>query len=156
MQAVCNASPVITLAKSGLIHVLDDLFERVVLTKAVVEEILAGGKEYPGARAISDKAWLEEVSLNPPASRFAVINLGAGEAETVEWCLRQPDFIAILDDKAARRTAVALGCRCAGTLRVIYEACRKQILPSFAEAVQSLESAGLYCDQKVIDRLLKS
>jgi predicted nucleic acid-binding protein len=79
-----------------------------------------------------------------------VIHLGAGEAETIEWSLRHPDFMAILDDRAARRTAEALGVKCAGTLRVLFEASKRNLIVSFPEAVERLRAAGLYCDQQTI------
>jgi predicted nucleic acid-binding protein len=53
MNAVCNASPLITLAKAGLLELLHALFERVVVTEAVVKEVQAGGVEDPGSLAIT-------------------------------------------------------------------------------------------------------
>lgn len=154
MKAVCNASPVIVLAKAGLIDVLRSLFDHVVITQAVVQEINAGGKEDPGAQAVAGTSWLEQVELDPKPSGLSVIYLGAGEAETIEWSLRYPEYHAILDDRAARRTAEALGVRCAGTLRLLFEAGQRGLIESFPKAVKRLKSAGLYCDQETINRLL--
>lgn len=150
MKAVCNASPIITLAKAGLIELLHELFEQVVVTEAVVKEVRAGGELDPGCRVLSQLAWIEHVALKPSPSRLSIINLGAGEAETIEWALRYPEYVAILDDRAARRTAEALGVSCAGTLRVLYKASQQGLVASFPKAVGALQDAGLYCDPKVI------
>ena len=68
MKVVCNASPLITLAKTGLIDVLHSLFDRVVVPQAVVKEVMAGGSEDPGCLAVSQLPWLEHVVLDPKSS----------------------------------------------------------------------------------------
>ena len=156
MNVVCNASPLITLAKAGLVDILHRLFERVVVPQSVVSEIMAGTPEDPCRKMLGHTAWLEQVVLDPAVSRLSTIQLGKGEAEVIEWALRQPEFLALLDDRAARRVAEALGVRCVGTLRVLYEASRSQLAPSFAEGVEQLRAAGFYCDQRTIDLVCRS
>lgn len=153
MNAVCNASPFIALYNAGLSKVLDDLFDRVVLPDAVVTEVRAGGSNDSAAMAVDRLLWLEHVSLSSEASPFSVVSFGAGEAETIEWALRHPEFVALLDDRAARRTAEALGVRCAGTLRVLYEAHHQNLVESFYGAVDDVRKVGLYCDERVIEQL---
>ncbi len=155
MKVVCNASPLITLAKAGLLDVLQSLFEHVVVPKAVVNEVMAGESQDPGRLAVSHLPWLEHAILNPPASRLSTLHLGEGEAEVIEWSLRYPEYIALLDDRAARRAAEALGVKCAGTLRVLFEASRQNLVASFPDAVKRLRGAGLYCDQHTIDRVMR-
>jgi len=109
MKAVCNASPLIALAKAGLLDVLRGMFDRIVVPGAVVREVLAGGPQDAGYAALERHAWLERVELEPPGSRLAALSLGAGESEVIEWALRHPGFVALLDDRAARRSAEVLG-----------------------------------------------
>ena len=155
MKAVCNASPLITLAKAGLLDVLHAIFDRVVVPRAVVSEIVAGHPNDPCRRALSQTTWLEQVALDPPVSGLGAVQLGQGEAEVIEWALRHPEFLALLDDRAARRVAEALRVRCAGTLRVLYEASRRKYIASFAEGVAQLRAAGLHCDQRTVDRVCR-
>lgn len=151
MKVVCNASPLITLAKAGLMDVLPGLFERVVVPRSVVSEIMAGAPEDPCRKVLGHTPWLEQGVLAPEVSRLSTVQLGKGEAEVIEWALREPEFLALLDDRAARRVAEALGVRCAGTLRVLYEAGRSKLIASFPEAVARLRAVGFYCDQRTID-----
>jgi predicted nucleic acid-binding protein len=69
MKAVCNASPLITLAKAGLLDVLHALFDHVVVPRAVAAEIMAGQPEDPCRKVLNQTAWLEQVLLEPPVSR---------------------------------------------------------------------------------------
>jgi predicted nucleic acid-binding protein len=75
MKAVCNAAPVITQAKAGLVEILHSLFDRVVVTQAVVQKVQAGGIEDFGRRVITEQTWLEHVVLDPPASRRSQANV---------------------------------------------------------------------------------
>jgi predicted nucleic acid-binding protein len=112
---------------------------------------MAGPPGDPCKRVLNQTPWLEQVALDPPVSRLSTVQLGQGEAEVLEWALRHPEFVALLDDRAARRVAEVLGVRCAGTLRVLYEASLRNHIPSFAEGVARLQAAGLHCDQRTID-----
>ena len=58
-------------------------------------------------------------TLEPPLSRLAVMLLGTGEAEAIEFARRQSGWTVLLDDRAGRRAAHALGLRVLGTLSVI-------------------------------------
>lgn len=71
-QIVCNASPLITLAKAGLLNVLPDQFGRVLCPQAVVGEILAGPPEDVMRKTLPALSWLECVRLDPPVSPLAV------------------------------------------------------------------------------------
>ena len=67
-QVVCNASPLITLAKGGLLDVLRDQFGKIVCPQAVADEILAGPPEDIMRRVLHNLSWLERVRLDPQVS----------------------------------------------------------------------------------------
>ena len=153
MKGVCNASPLISLARAGLADVLNRVFDEVVLPERVAEEIARGSADDPARQMLDVTTWLKRVRLDPPVSRTASLQLGPGETDVIEWALRSPDYVAILDDRAARRAAGALGVRCCGTLGVLAMAVRAGILPSFTRAAESLHQAGLYVNRSVIRRI---
>jgi len=80
-QVVCNASPLITLAKGGLLNVLPEQFGRIICPQAVVDEILAGPPEDVMRRVLPELSWLEHARLDPPVSPLAVWRLGRSESE---------------------------------------------------------------------------
>ena len=53
MKVVCNASPLISLAKAGLLDTVHSLFEQVIVPQAVAVEVLAGGPEDAAAQALN-------------------------------------------------------------------------------------------------------
>lgn len=78
-QIVCNASPLITLAKGGLLNALPDQFGKIICPQAVVDEILAGPPEDVMRRVLPDLSWLERVRLDPHGRKG--INPQTGEAD---------------------------------------------------------------------------
>jgi predicted nucleic acid-binding protein len=55
---VCNASPLITLAKANLLELLPKLFDEVCLPAAVEAEIARGPAGDPMRRRLPSTAWL--------------------------------------------------------------------------------------------------
>lgn len=63
MIVVSNSSPLITLARAGLLKLLRDLFKRVLIPQEVLYETTEKGKEKPGEKEIRKASWIEVVSL---------------------------------------------------------------------------------------------
>jgi predicted nucleic acid-binding protein len=141
---VCNASPLIVLAKAGLLGLLPQLFDPVCLPAAVEAEIARGPADDPMRGGLSAATWLRRVRLDPPLSPLAAWQLGAGEAEVLEYARLHPDHGVILDDRAARRAAHGLRLTVHGTLSVLAVARHRGLIPSFRQAADAVTRVGLY------------
>ena len=148
---VCNASPLIALAKAGLLDLLPRLFDMVCLPAAVEAEIMRGPTADPMRGRLVGTAWLRRVRLDPPLSPLAGWQLGAGEAEVIEFARLHPEHGVVLDDRAARRAAFGLGLTVYGTLSVLALARRRELLPSFRSAAEAVSRAGLYVQPALIN-----
>ncbi len=147
---VCNASPLITLAKAGLLNALPDQFQHILCPMAVVDEILVGPAEDEMRRMLPELPWLHSVRLDPPLSPLTVWRLGRGESEVIEYARLNPGTIALLDDRAARRIAAAVGVPIYGTLSIIAKWVALDSSRSFDGAISMLRKAGLYVDERTI------
>jgi len=154
--AVVNASPLIVLARSGLLDVLPRVFSNVALPAAVRAEIMAGPDDDPAKHLLPACAWLRDASVTPALSPLALWQLGAGEAEVLEFARLNPGHVAVLDDRAARRAAAALGVLVCGTLGVLALARRSGAIPSFPNAATAVRKAGLYIDDAVVKEIARS
>ena len=152
---VSNASPLIVLAKAEMLHVLPALFSQVFVPQAVLGEIEAGPADDPLKLALPSCLWLAGVCLEPPISPLAVWQSGRGEAEVIEYARLHGNLPVLLDDRAARRAAEALGLQVHGTLGVVAAAVKKSVLASFPAAVAALKKAGLYVSNEVVETLQK-
>lgn len=148
---VCNASPLIVLAKAGLLDVLPRMFNPVCLPAAVEDEIARGPTGDPMRALLPGASWIRRVRCEPPLSPLAAWQLGAGEAEVIEYARLHSNHAVILDDRAARRAAVGLGLSVYGTLSVLALARRQGLIPAFRAAMADVAYAGLYVQPALIN-----
>jgi predicted nucleic acid-binding protein len=97
---VADTGPLIGLAIAGRLGILHALFERVVVPRGVLDELLLGASR-PGSRALSkakEEDWLstEDVPDNPDIAKLTEL-LDRGEAEAI--VLAQSKDAKLLIDK---------------------------------------------------------
>ena len=151
---VCDASPLIVLAKAGYLHLLRRVFQRVMAPQSVLTEILAGPPDDPARICVPKLPDFEIVHLEPELSPLAHWRLGKGETEVIEYARLYPGTVALLDDLDARKTAMALGVPVLGTLGLIARALRDDPELSFKNAVERLRDVGLRIDNHVITKVI--
>lgn len=143
MTFVFNASPMIVLAKAGLLDRITQLADSIMVPQEVADEITQYGD--PNDPAI---CWMASHSSliiqSPAASPFLMAwDLGAGETAVLSHTALNPSFFAVLDDLAARRCAQAMGLRVIGTLGLILLAKQNGVIQAVAPALDSIVAAGL-------------
>lgn len=151
-----NASPLIFLAHSGLLELLQLVAEELVVPRPVAEEIARRGPNDPTARALAKTRWLEVVE--PPAvpAQIQSWDLGPGESSVLAWCSNHLDAEAILDDLAARRCAMTFGIPVRGTLGLVLLAKQRGRFPAARPVLESMRQAGMYLSTNVLERALKT
>jgi predicted nucleic acid-binding protein len=153
--AVLNASPLIVLARAGYLDLVPKLVSSVVVPRAVVTEVTAGPAEDPAVRFLARSSWLTVIDLTPTLSPLAIWRLGQGESEVLEYARRNPGTTAVLDDRAARRAALALQIPLIGTLGLLVAAVRNRLLPSLRDAIGVVRTCGLYVDPAIASALIE-
>jgi predicted nucleic acid-binding protein len=151
---VINASPLITLFRSGQAALLPKLFNRIVVPEAVWKEVVLDEWDDTVVRELGAQTWpiRENVTISP---RVEAWNLGAGETAVLSHALANPTLRAIIDDADARRCARTLGIPILGTGGVLLLAKRRGLLPSVAEGIEKLRNGGLWLSDDLI-KLLKA
>lgn len=147
---IVNASPLICLSKGGLLDLLPALFKEIVVPAAVIQEIMRKGVIDPPSKDLSSHKWLKQVdtvAVNPSVVSW---DLGEGESSVLSFALRNPQFLAIIDDREARRCAVSLSCRYTGTVGLIVLAKQRGIVPSVRESLKRLRDSGLWLSEVFI------
>ena len=150
---VCNASPLIILAKAGYLDMIRRAYSPVYVPSAVHEEITAGHPDDPICKELSEIDWFEFTTLETELSPLAHWRLGRGETEVIEFARLTPGTIALLDDKAARRTAMVLNIPILGTLGLIAMTLRNEPMVAFARAAERLREVGLYIDDELMAKV---
>ena len=143
---VLNASPLIVLAKISRLPLFGQLCSEVVIPAGVAGEVDRGPVEDLA------RTWLQGAGaqfirrLDEIVPMIQEWDLGKGETEVLSWAYLQPGYEAIVDDKAARNCAVALGIPVRGTIGVVLLAKREGLVPALEPLLGQLEQAGLRID----------
>jgi uncharacterized protein len=123
MKIVSNASPLIFLAKIGMLELLNDY--EVIIPKQVRLEIKKGqktGKEdsYKIENMIeADKIKVNEIGI---IKELKQINIGEGEKAAIGLAVDKKIKIIFLDERKARRTAKFFNLHPRGTIGILREA----------------------------------
>jgi len=148
MIVVSDTTAITTLLKSGEETLLAKLFGRVVVPKAVSDELLAFHSRLP------DFIQVQRVSTS---SRPAGTDqLGRGEAEAMQLALELNADWLLLDDRQARAVAVRLGIRCVALAGLLVKAKQLGHVRSIRELLERLEQrGGLYLSEAVKEEALR-
>lgn len=153
MRVLANTSPLIALDRIGRLHLLPQLYGKIVRPQAVVEELRAGRTAYPGSEPLFTADWL--ITEPDPPEMVLRKELGAGETAVLTLALNTRADLVILDDLQARLVAVGLGLRVTGTLGVLLAAHHTGIEPDVRKAVTDLRAAGFYLSDDLLNGILK-
>ena len=151
---VINASPVILLAKVGLIQHVPALAHTLVIPEPVAIEIRQCGA--------TDAAvvWVNGGGgkyIQPPAPELAALRsarIGDGEKAVIAWAVKRPGFVAVLDDAEARTLALQHGVPLIGTVGVILRMNRVGLITQAKPHLLAVRQAGGFIGEKLFHEAL--
>jgi predicted nucleic acid-binding protein len=163
VAVVADASGLILLSKIRRLHLLRDLYGKVLIGPVVKHEVVDRGREISARgvefveQAIHD-GWVRVAGTAPsPRVKAAVDSsrLDPGEKEAIALAARR-NTVLIADDKEARYFADALGLRYIGTAGILLFAYRRRLLtlPEFEAAVRDLAAVS-WLAPEVVATVLK-
>lgn len=145
---VADASPLIALDRIGRLELLKALFEEVLVPPAVAAEV---------APRLALPPWIRERALQQPIAREVLrATLGPGESEAISLALETHADRVIIDERAGRRVAEALGLRVAGVLGLLVLAKHRGLIPALRPQIDALVGAGFRADTDLVERVLKA
>ena len=150
---VVNASPIISLARIGCAELMLDLYSQVVVPYGVYEEIAACSVVDPAVSWIRrhESLLVREIAIPATVSEW---NLGKGEAQVLAYAYLNKAFTASIDDRPAKRCAEALSIRVCGTIALIVEAKRRQLVPCASALLVELRANGFRMTESLFAKAL--
>jgi len=144
-NAISNAGPLIHLAKANTLHILQALYHTILIPEEVKNETVNKSKEKGHADALQiEKAihqgWIKtiHVELSRDFQKAAkTAGITKAEAAVIQHAY-QNHLTALLDDEVARIFARTLGVTIRGTLGILIQAARNNIINQ-QEARQTLD-----------------
>ncbi len=153
---ICDASPLILLAKVGRLDLLRALAEDVWIPAAVWREAVTNAAGRPEAVLIARD--FSCLLASPDAELEAAFRLqvDAGEAAALALAARNRHACLLMDDARGRALAELNNFRCIGTLGWLVRAKRAGLLPALLPLFEKLRQAGWHIDQRLLAGALKA
>jgi len=155
---VADAGPLIGMARTGHLSLLQQLYNSIVIPPRVFEELMiSSGK--PGAKVVSEAlnaGWIEIADLKR-ASDSAILRLliDAGEAESIQLALEQNARLLIIDDRKGRKTAKSHGIQVIGTGGILISAKKAGLLGKVAPILNELAGVGYRLSPELCERIIE-
>jgi predicted nucleic acid-binding protein len=135
VSVVTNAGPLIALGKLNRLDLLVSLFREVQVPRAVYEEVVTEGltRGAPDARAVRlfwrQQEWpIVDVPETTLAAYAPPVVLDPGEIEVLAFAQELTGALVFLDDEIARAEARRLDLRVRGTLGILVQGYRQNLL----------------------------
>ena len=132
--AVSDSTPLIYLAKIGRLDIIRDVFQKIYVPEAVIDEAVTQGKALNMSDAsIIEKAvgtWIIKERVEPGVdAEYSFLDnntrLGNGEKEALKLCKQLDAAYFIADDREARRVSSILNIKPIGTCGTVVQAFRQ-------------------------------
>jgi len=135
LKVVSNSGPLMALGKLGQVHLLYPLYGTVLIPTVVYEEAVLDGLSLgePDAVAIEMEFrrrhfQIIEVAESDLPLKISALPLDRGEKHAIQLAMNKKADWILLDDMRARQDAKNLGLPAKGTLGVLVDAVRQNLL----------------------------
>lgn len=136
---VFDSSPLISFYQSDALWLPEALFARVLVPPGVVSEILPSLKRVP-----------ETFEVHIPHLRLLLPGaLGPGEREAIGLSIQVSADDLVLDDRSARRAALAHGLPVIGTFGLLLRAKHQGLIGEVAPIMAAMVEAGHFASRDV-------
>ena len=159
MIVVSDTTPLISLMKASRLHVLQSLYNEILIPEAVYAE-LTENQEFQGeAEEIKCCPFIKVVMVSEPRAvdilqRATGLNLG--ESEAIIFADENKANTLLMDEAAGRRVAKSMGIHTMGTIGVLLGAYDEWIITArdVRTAIEKLRQAKRWISKDLIEYAL--
>ena len=140
---IADAGPLIAFAGTNNLQLIQQLFGQVWITHSVERECLAKpGQDAERIAIAIEDGWLL-VKTAPESEVLIPDALGAGERDSIKLALQSPESsLLIMDDRLARRQALAYELNIIGTVRLLDIAEKRSLIASAEQLIHNMRNHG--------------
>ncbi|MBQ9661958.1 MAG: DUF3368 domain-containing protein [Oscillospiraceae bacterium] len=143
-KVIVNSTPLIALCKIDRLELLKELYGEITIPEAVFHEVTAKNDGVK-RKLLESGAWVHIQHISDTGDkRMYKAKLHDDEVEVMILAQEIKADLVIIDDNAARKTAIYLGLPLTGTIGVLLRAKQKGLIPKVMPLVENLEQNGLY------------
>jgi len=157
VKVVADATPLIVLAKIGLLDLLPKLHPRVHISAEVYDEVVVAGAGMPGASEVAKAEWIEvkqiqrRGDLSESQARFG---LGLGELSTIVLAKEINATMVLIDEARGRHLAKLERLEVRGTVGILENLLRRREIDDLRAAFENLLVHQVHLDRDLLNRRL--
>jgi uncharacterized protein len=141
---IADSSSIIILHETALLHLLPSLYSRITITKQVEKEIQIAIPEWMKVEEPSNKKLVNDL----------LRKLDEGEASSIALAVEHKNSLLIIDEKDGRKIAASFNIQIIGTLGILLQAKRKNLISSFKDCLNKIVSKGFRVSPLLIEKFL--
>lgn len=154
-ELICDTSVLQYLHQLGKLETIRELASSVVVPVAVAEELDAGIKSGVDLPEIDRMSWIETRRPTGEPAIPLVRDMGPGETEVLMLAIEEPNTVAVLDDKLARRVARISGVEFTGTLGLLLDAKSKGLIGEIRPLLDKLDALRFHVSETTRESVLR-
>ncbi len=158
MIVVSNTSPLFYLSSIGHLDLLCQLYDRIVIPTAVLNEITDVGNTDPSATIVPNLTWIE--TRSPTDLEFVTTlktELDRGEAEAIALAVELNAERLIIDERLGRLAAIQVGLKVTGVLGIFLAAKRNNFIEEVKPLLDALiDRTGFWIDDRLYTEILNA
>ena len=151
---ISNTSPIFYLHRLRLLNLLQELYQKIIIPKAVVAELEIGRRQGEEVPEINNYKWIETRAIRSSQVLGLSTDFGSGEAEVLALALEELDSLVIIDEKLARKIARLRGLRVTGTAGVLLKAKQEGHIRAVKPFLDRLQEIHFHLSDNVRDLIL--
>ncbi len=151
---ISNTSPIFYLHRLRLLDLLQELYQKIIIPKAVVAELEIGRRQGEDVPEIDNYEWIETRAIRSSQVLRLSTDFGSGEAEVLALALEELDSLVIIDEKLARKIARLRGLRVTGTAGVLLKAKQEGHIRAVKPFLDRLQEIHFHLSDNVRDLIL--
>lgn len=157
MIIVSDTSPINNLAAINHLHLLQQLYETVLIPEAVYRELTDPNFPVAGATEVQTFIWIQTRPVQDRILVEALSNeLDIGEAEAIALALQMKADQVLIDERRGRMVAARLNLGYTGTLGILVEAKSQGLISAVKPLLDALiNQAGFWVAEPLYKRVLQ-
>ncbi len=158
MKAISDSTPLIHLSEIGGLHYLKNLFDEVIISRGVYEEVVSEGKKQIKNEVLPLEKFIEEkfIIVKEPKSIAKIERLDKGEKECISLCKELDIDTILIDEKIGFNICSIFNLIPIRTTSILIILLDKKIinLSKYKELLKRLPEKGYFLDASTYQKLL--
>jgi len=155
-SAISNTGPLIALAKVHRLDLLVALFSEILVPRAVSNELVAGGAQFPGREIVGIREF-RIVDCQKEPDRLLLAELDSGEASVIQLAIERPGAEVLIDEKKARRVATSVyGLTVLGTGGLLLRAKKRGLIQTVKPLLEQIHANGYFLSDRLKMGILRA